>query len=83
VTSAFAGDRSRVERGDRQEGTSSLGEWFDGDANVELSEEVVGLGRYGKVLTVLCADEIPGSDDDEEDDDDEWEPPTCHRSRRS
>jgi hypothetical protein len=83
ITKALASDGDRVERGNREDGTSSLAQWFDGDDDVELTEEVVGLGSYGKVLTVLSADDIPGAEDEEDDDEsDEWEPATFHRSRR-
>lgn len=45
--------------------------WFHTDDEVEASEEVIGLGDYGKTLTVITAD-IP---EDDEDDDTEWAPP--------
>ena len=52
-------------------------DWFGGDKKRSVTEEVLGLGTYGRTLTVLTADEIPDPDDDEEDDDDvreRWTP---------
>ena len=41
-----------------------LGFWFPGcEAAGELTEESVGLGRYGRVLTVLSAAELPDFED--------------------
>jgi hypothetical protein len=47
----------------------SLNDWFERAPDVEFKEDVVGLGRYGKTLTVLFADELPveGDEDEEED----------------
>lgn len=35
--------------------TSDLQDWFGGEFDVAITEQVVGLGRYGKTLTVLTA----------------------------
>lgn len=39
---------------------------FDGGRATELNEEVVGLGEYGRTLTVLWADSLPEPDEEEE-----------------
>ena len=36
-------------------GTSDLQDWFGGDRSIPITEEVAGLGSYGKTLTVLTA----------------------------
>lgn len=42
-------------------GTTRLEVWFPGcEPKVELVEESVGLGRYGRILTVLSAASLPG-----------------------
>jgi hypothetical protein len=46
--------------------------WFHTDHEVDASEEVIGLGAYGKTLTVITAD-IP--DEDEEHAERGWRPP--------
>lgn len=52
VTSAFNENPKRIIRGEQAKGVSDLADWF-GEFNQEIVEEVVGLGRYGKTLTVL------------------------------
>jgi hypothetical protein len=57
TTCEFNKDDGRVRRGDRDSGRSELQDWIGGRHRVELIEEVVGLGEYGKTLTVLTAAE--------------------------
>ena len=59
VTAAFNADCNRIESGDRDEGRSCLQDWFDGPYQQDIVEEVVGLGTYGKTLTVLTGMESP------------------------
>lgn len=44
-----------------------MDDWFEGAPQLEMKEDVVGLGGYGKTLTVLFTEEA--FDDKEEDDD--------------
>jgi hypothetical protein len=74
ATANFNKNEDNVRRGKRIVSTSSLDTWFDSGGTAELTEEVVGLGDYGKTLTILWADSLPGPDDpeeSEEEDDDE------------
>jgi glycerol-3-phosphate dehydrogenase len=43
---------------------------------VELREEVVGLGNWGRTLTVLTADDLPDLDVEREDEEivESWKP---------
>ena len=44
--------------------TAGLELWFPKcETGAELAEESVGLGRYGRVLTVLSAEELPDFED--------------------
>ena len=43
-----------------------LSEWFEGSPDVSLGEEAMGLGGYGRVLTLLTCDSLPDADDWEE-----------------
>lgn len=52
-TYAFNQNQKRVREADRTEGSSSIHAWFGAGPEWELIEEVVGLGTYGKTLTVL------------------------------
>lgn len=66
VTSKFNADLDNVLGGDRDSGVCECSEWFTTDQDFEMNEEVVGLGRYGKTLTVLSRDEIPDTEEEEE-----------------
>ena len=75
----FNRDSGRVARGERQEASSCLRDWFGGEADFELNEDIVGLGSYERTLTVLFpANELELEEDQEV----EPEEPTFHRSRR-
>lgn len=39
--------------------SSMLDIWPDGGGEVELTEEAVGLGKYGRTLTALSAESLP------------------------
>ena len=67
-TFALNRDANKVRSGARVQGASNLQEWFGGRRSIQLIEDVVGLGSYGKTLTVLHTIEIP---DEEEERDDE------------
>ena len=58
ATHRFNLDRDNIRLSRRDEAWTSMGPWFDGDPEMELKEDVVGLGSYGKTLTVLFTDEI-------------------------
>lgn len=64
-TAKFNRQRHRVKRGEHEVGWASLDDWFDGAAQIEMKEDVVGLGGYGKTLTVLFSDEVIDMDLDE------------------
>jgi Zn-dependent peptidase ImmA (M78 family) len=79
VTAQFNADRSRVLRAEREEDEIDVLDWLGGKRSSIVTEEVVGLGRYGKTLTVLSSRKI-GQDvyDDEGDDEqsliEQWTP---------
>ena len=74
TTAAFNRDSVNVQGAKRATGQSSLADWFHGD-DLEINEDVIGLGEYGRTLTILWADSLPdpdesvvradGADDDE------------------
>ncbi len=75
VTATFNSDKGKVEQAARTDGTSALQDWFCGPHRQEVVEEVIGLGRYGKTLTVLTGMEPPDELEDEEDGlDESWTP---------
>ena len=66
VTADFNADAENITRGRRVEGRGYLQDWFNGQHRQEIVEEVVGLGSYGKALTVLTGMESPDEFEDEE-----------------
>ena len=55
ATYAFNENPERVRRAERHQDDSDLQEWFGSDRSLSVTEEVIGLGSYGKTLTVLTA----------------------------
>lgn len=76
ATFAFNQISTNVEHGIRVEETSNLQHWFGGKRRIEISEDVVGLGRYGKTLTVLYDIDLPEPEDEEDEDNliESWTP---------
>ncbi len=69
ATARFKLDPRKIQNSCREESCSMLDDWMEGAPRVEVKEDVVGLGQYGKVLTVLFTDEpIEPEDTDESDD---------------
>lgn len=50
----------------RTDDETSLSDWFGGELDYDLYEEVLGLGSYGKTLTVLSMDDVPDQEEIEE-----------------
>lgn len=75
TTARFNRDPQNIANGVRAEGCSMLDEWLDGAPRIEMKEDVIGLGHYGKALTVLFTDaEVESEDPDEEEDSfDRWQ----------
>jgi len=71
-TASFNADPKRIQSGERTTTEIDVRDWLGGRRRAQVLEEVVGLGRYGKTLTVLSSpsigDENVGYDDDDDDD---------------
>lgn len=63
LTYRFSQDDANVAKARSAEGVSSLSDWFDGQ-DCDLTEEVIGLGSYGRVLTVLSCEALPSEDEE-------------------
>lgn len=73
VPSAAYGTRENwILAGDAAEEGSLLSSWFPGAGRIEVEEDVVGLGGYGRLLTVLIADWQAENDEDEEEGGDDY-----------
>ena len=72
VTARFNGNPARVAKADREDDEIDVMDWLGGSRSVMATEEVVGLGTYGKTLTVLtCHTSLDETYQDDEDEDDE------------
>ncbi len=72
ATVRLADDPDQVRAGTTVADEADVREWLGGTTKASVSEESVGLGGYGKVLTVLSSGVVgcEEEDDDEEDEDD-------------
>lgn len=66
----------KIAASERVDGACDGADWFGKLGNVELFEEAVGLGGYGRTLTILTTmDELPDEESEEDQDRDEgWTP---------
>jgi hypothetical protein len=67
-TGQFNASPDRVAAADRCEVEIDIMNWLGGTRSVPAIEQVIGLGRYGKTLTVLTCPSIRGGASDEEED---------------
>jgi hypothetical protein len=76
ATFAFNRDTRRVSNAARADGSSNLQDWIGGRQSIELTEDAIGLGSYGKTLTVLYNIEVPEEEgeDEERSLDESWTP---------
>ncbi len=79
-TARLAGDPAKVRAGERVRDEADVRDWLGGTTRQVISEESIGLGGYGKVLTVLSSKTIGREEDDYDDAEDEdalvesWKP---------
>jgi len=66
TTAEFNQDQNNVLMAKRVEAWTRLDYWFEDGPQIEMKEDVVGLGHYGKTLTVLFTNEAIDTEDDDE-----------------
>lgn len=66
ATADFQKAFANVLDGKKAKAFTMLDEWFEGGPRLEMKEDVVGLGAYGKTLTVLFSDEEINEEDEED-----------------
>ena len=67
TTKSFNAKRENVASSAERDGATSLCDWFDDTRHeISLVEEVIGLGSYGRTLTVLSTECVPDPDEEEE-----------------
>lgn len=79
VTSTLAADPRRVAAGERVKDEIDVREWLGGSTRETVREESLGLGAYGKVLTVLTSTKIgqemePDEEDEQQELIESWTP---------
>jgi hypothetical protein len=80
ATARLNANARRVADGDREESEIDIMDWLGGTRSARATEQVIGLGGYGKTLTVLTCSSVRDEtfEDEEGDDDDElaerWTP---------
>ena len=65
-TFTFNQDAANVRHAARVEESSNLQDWFGGNRRIAISEDVIGLGSYGKTLTVLYDINLPEPEEEED-----------------
>lgn len=68
-TARFNTNPDNIRYGRRISDTADLGDWFTG-GDGEVTEEIVGLGEYGRTLTILSIDEYDACPDRDEEPED-------------
>ena len=80
ITAQLNSNAGRITEADREDSEINIMDWLGGIQSVQATEEVVGLGRYGKTLTVLSCPSIvdetyrDDNDEDEENLVERWTP---------
>ena len=72
-TDRFNADADNIRLARRADTESELRDWFGGKRSIPGTEEIVGLGRYGKTLTILSTEIFADDEDEDEDLEERWE----------
>jgi len=61
-TTSFNKDPNNIKAALREEADTNLSDWFGCSQAVSAKEEVIGLGSYGKTLTIITCNNLPSGD---------------------
>lgn len=75
-TFAFNREANNVLSSKQTEADSDLGLWFQSDIEADIHEQIIGLGSYGKTLTVLNLLNLPALEEliEDEELEESWTP---------
>lgn len=73
-TAEFNRNPENIETLQQDEFQTPIADWFGGHHTISLREEVIGLGRYGRTLTILTSDESPDEADEDAEFEERWTP---------
>jgi Zn-dependent peptidase ImmA (M78 family) len=82
ATKVFNSDPSKIHRAERTETELDVRHWLGGTQKALVTEEVVGLGAYGKTLTVLSSQSIGSEDETDEEEEERLEESWTPKFRR-
>ncbi|UIN38456.1 ImmA/IrrE family metallo-endopeptidase [Methylobacterium oryzae] len=71
ATFTFNADADNIRLGREETGEGLLNDWMGGERRYAIREQVIGLGEYGRTLTVLSCDQLGEVDDPDSDESDE------------
>lgn len=78
LTEEFNKDPRHIERAEKMQSDIDIRDWLGGTKSYPANEEIIGLGSYGKTLTVLSCnvdvDEAYADEDEDDDLVDSWTP---------
>lgn len=74
LTARFNADPGGVEARRRDAAETGLRIWFETRRSVDATEEVIGLGEYGRTLTVITTETSPDDEDEDEELEQRWTP---------
>ncbi len=74
VTHSFNQNKENIKNGENDAGNSSFMDWFGGNHDFEIEEEVIGLGSYGKTLTILTVTEDLEELEEQDELEESWAP---------
>jgi len=63
VTAKLNSNETNVRTSQRRAGEASLANWFHAEHDCRFNEEAIGLGEYGRTLTILWGDSVPDQND--------------------
>jgi len=73
-TATFNTDRQRVFDCVQEDHETPMSDWFGGSHSATLREEIIGLGQYGKTLTVLSSAIQVDEDQEDAELEESWTP---------
>lgn len=73
-TGAFNDDIDNVRAAQHTAVDAELRDWFGGPRSIPGTEEIMGLGSYGKTLTILSSEIFADDENEDEELEESWEP---------
>ncbi len=74
ATELFNRDPRNIAEARRYQAEEDLQRWFGGERSVEINEEIIGLGGYGKTLTVISTSTFADEEDEDKEIEERWTP---------